>query len=160
MARPNEVIVRGGESGFVTEIMASGHVLQADEPLSAGGTDTGPNPYDLLLASLGACTSMTLRMFADRRGWPLAGVTVRLWHSRTYDTDCEGCVDKPVGIDQIAREIELAGPLSEEQQEALIQIADRCPIGQTLSRGVRVLPARAARISEDDARSAGDERYS
>jgi putative redox protein len=158
MARPNEVIVRGGESGFVTEIMASGHVLQADEPLSAGGTDTGPNPYDLLLASLGACTSMTLRMFADRRGWPLAGVTVRLWHSRTYDTDCEGCVDKPVGIDQIAREIELAGPLSEEQQEALIQIADRCPIGQTLSRGV--LPARAARISEDDARPAGDERYS
>ncbi len=160
MARPNEVIVRGGESGFVTEITASGHVLQADEPLRAGGTDTGPNPYDLLLASLGACTSMTLRMFADRRGWPLAGVTVRLWHSRTYDTDCEGCVDKPVGIDQIAREIELAGPLSEEQQEALIQIADRCPIGQTLSRGVRVLPARAARISEDDARSAGDERYS
>ncbi len=159
----NEVIVQGGASGFVTEIRARGHLLIADEPLSVGGTEKGPTPYDLLLASLGACTAMTLRIVADRRGWPLEGVTVRLWHSRVHEKDCEDCAEKSVGIDQIEREIDLAGPLSEEQQEGLIQIADRCPVGQTLSRGVRVVPARAARIdaaADDDAQPGSGGRYS
>lgn len=149
MAKPNEVIVRGGNRGFVTEIMAHGHRLVADEPVSAGGTDEGPTPYDYLLASLGACTAMTLRIFADRRGWPLEGVAIRLWQSRVYEKDCEECSDKDVGIEQIEREIELAGPLTEEQQEGLIRIADRCPVGQTLARGMRLVPARAARRSAD-----------
>jgi putative redox protein len=156
MAKPNEVIVRTGERGYVTEIMARGHLLIADEPASAGGTDAGPTPYDYLLASLGACTAMTLRIIADRRGWPLEGVTIRLWQSRVYEKDCEDCPVKAVGIDQIEREVELAGPLSEEQREALLQIADRCPVGQTLGRGMRIVPAR---LIGDDGAAEGDARY-
>jgi len=159
MAKPNEVIVRSGEHGLVTEIMAGGHRITADKSVSRGEATKGPSPYDLLLASLGACTAMTLRIYADRQGWPLESVAVRLRQSRVYEKDCEECAVKPVGIDQIEREIDLAGPLTEEQQEGLIQIADRCPIGQTLTRGVRVVPARAVRLS-DEARPASDARYS
>lgn len=159
MVKPNEVIVRIGESGFATEIMARGHLLIADEPTSAGGTDKGPTPYDFLLASLGACTAMTLRIFADRRGWPLEGVAIRLWQSRIYEKDCEDCPVAEVGIEQIEREIDLAGPLTEEQQEGLLRVADRCPVGQTLSRGIRILPARSARISDDDTAAEEDARY-
>jgi putative redox protein len=161
MAKPsNEVIVRGANSGFVTEIIARGHLLIADEPESVGGTAKGPTPYDYLLASLGACTAMTLRIYADRRGWPLEEVTVRLWQSRVYEKDCEDCATKSVGIDQIEREVGLAGPLTEEQQEGLLQIADRCPVGQTLARGIRIVPARAARLPDDGAPPAGETRYS
>ena len=148
MAMPNEVIVRGGERGFVTRIMARGHELIADEPVAVGGTELGPTPYDYLLASLGACTAMTLRIYADRRGWPLEGVTVRLWQNRVYEKDCEECDVKSVGIDQVEREIDLAGPLTEEQQEGLLRVADRCPVGQTLARGIRIAPARAARLPD------------
>ena len=160
MAKPNEVIVRGGERGFVTEILARGHKLIADEPAAAGGTDMGPTPYDFLLAALGSCTAMTLRMFADRRKWPLESVTVRLWQSRVYEKDCEECDVKSVGIDQIEREIEFAGPLTEEQREGLLRIADRCPVSQTISRGIQVAPARVARQPGDDAQPTTDARYS
>lgn len=148
MAKPNEVIVRGGESGFVTQIMARGHELIADEPVEIGGTELGPTPYDYLLASLGACTAMTLRIYADRREWPLEGVTIRLWQNRVYEKDCEECDVKNVGIDQVEREIDFTGPLTEEQQEGLLRIADRCPVGQTLARGIRIAPARAARLTD------------
>ncbi|HEU4584907.1 MAG TPA: OsmC family protein [Gemmatimonadaceae bacterium] len=157
MAKPHEVIVRAGERGYVTEITAGGHLLIADQPASGGGSDAGPTPYDYLLASLGACTAMTLRIVADRRGWPLEGVTIRLLQSRVYKEDCENCAVKAVGIDQIEREIDLAGPLSEEQQEGLLQIADRCPVGQTLGRGLRIVPAR---LIGDDGVAEGDARYS
>lgn len=145
MAKPNEVIVRTGERGLVTEILAHGHPLVADEPIAAGGTDLGPTPYDYLVAALGSCTAMTIRIYADRRGWPLEGVTVRLWQSRTYEKDCEECEEQSVGIDQVEREVDLVGPLTEEQQEGLLRIADRCPVGQTLARGIRIVPARARR---------------
>ena len=148
MAKPNEVIVRGGESGFVTQIMARGHELIADEPVEIGGTELGPTPYDYLLASLGACTAMTLRIYADRREWPLEGVTIRLWQNRVYEKDCEECDVKHVGIDQVEREIEFTGPLTEEQQEGLLRITDRCPVGQTLGRGIRIAPARAAQLPD------------
>jgi putative redox protein len=160
MAKPNEVIVRAGERGFVTEIMARGHELIADEPAAAGGTELGPTPYDYLLAALGSCTAMTLRIYADRRGWPLESVAVRLWQSRVYEKDCEECDVKSVGIDQIEREIDLGGPLSEEQQEGLLRVADRCPVGQTLERGIRIVPARAARRLDNGAPPASDTRYS
>lgn len=160
MAKPNEVIVRGGARGFVTEIVARGHELIADEPAAAGGTDMGPTPYDYLLVALGSCTSMTLRIYADRRGWPLEGVAVRLWQSRVYEKDCEECDVKSVGIDQIEREIDFTGPLTEEQQEGLLRIADRCPVGQTLARGIRIVPARAAHRPDDDAQPTSDARYS
>lgn len=160
MAKPNEVIVRGGERGFVTEITARGHKLIADEPAAVGGSDMGPTPYDYLLASLGACTAMTLRIYADRRGWPLQGVTVRLWQSRVYEKDCEECEAKKVGIDQVEREIDLSGPLTEEQREGLLQIADRCPVGQTLARGIRIVPARGAALDGADKPPTSDARYS
>lgn len=149
MAQPNEVLVRAGATGFVTEILTRGHTLISDQPVASGGANAGPTPYDYLLAALGSCTAMTIRIFADRRGWPLEGVAVRLWQSRIYEKDCEECDVKSVGIDQIEREIDLEGPLTDEQQEGLIRIADRCPVGQTLARGIRIVPARAALRADD-----------
>lgn len=141
MAASNEVEVRIGRSGFRVDISARGHTIVADEPASLGGGDAGPTPYDLLAASLGACIAMTLRIHADRRGWPLEGVTVRLAHSRVHEKDCEDCDARKVGVDQLARSIELAGTLTDEQLAGLLRIADRCPVGQTLTRGVRIVPA-------------------
>ncbi len=140
----DEVTVRVGRSGFRAEISARGHTLVADEPTAQGGSDEGPTPYEYLAAALGACTAMTLRMYADRRGWPLEGVTVRLAHGRVHERDCEDCESDEVGIDRLARTVELEGDLTEEQRAALLRIADRCPVGQTLTRGVRVVPAEAA----------------
>jgi putative redox protein len=117
----NQVITRIGESGYATDIMAEGHSLVADEPVSAGGTNLGPAPYGYLMAALGACTAMTLRMYSDRKQWPLDGVTVKLNHQKIYATDC-----------QIEREIELSGPLDDQQKQRLMQIADRCPVHRTL----------------------------
>ncbi|HEX6927534.1 MAG TPA: OsmC family protein [Longimicrobiaceae bacterium] len=140
MAQPSEVSVRVGASGFRAEISARGHTLVADEPVDVGGTNEGPTPYDYLAAALGSCTAMTIRIYADRRGWPLQSVTVRLTHSREHERDCEECEASPVGIDQFTRKIELVGDLTEEQREGLLRIADRCPVGQTLQRGLRILP--------------------
>ena len=139
MAQSGDVVVRTGAIGFRTEIFARGHTLVADEPAALGGTDAGPTPYDYLAAALGACTAMTIRLYAARRGWPLGDVTVRLRHSRVHEKDCENC-EAEVGIDQLEREIELSGSLTSEQRLSLLRIADRCPVGQTLARGVRVVP--------------------
>jgi putative redox protein len=114
------------------------HAVIADEPQAVGGADLGPDPYGLLLMSLGACTSMTLRMYADRKGWPLEHVSVQLGHGRVHATDCAGCEDKPVMLDQIDRNIELVGPLDAGQRERLREIADQCPVHRTLQRGARV----------------------
>lgn len=143
MTQPTEIVVRTGAAGFRTEIVARGHTLVADEPIALGGTDEGPTPYDLLAAALGACTAMTIRFYADRRGWSLDDVTVRLRHSRVHEKDCEECETHEVGIDQLEREVELRGALTPEQRLGLLRIADRCPVGQTLARGMRVVPARA-----------------
>jgi len=131
------VVVRTGE-GLRTEMEAGGHELVADEPTSLGGTDAGPNPYDYLLAALGGCTAMTLRMYADRKGWPLESVTVRLSQDRIHATDCEECETSEGRIDRIGREIELAGPLEEEQRLRLLEIADMCPVHRTLKTEVLV----------------------
>jgi putative redox protein len=136
--RPGEVLVRGGSSGFAQTIQTVAHELQADEPRDVGGTDTGPSPYDLLLAGLGACTSMTLRMYADRKQWPLESVEVRLTHSRIYAEDCADCETKTGKIDQIDREITLHGPLSDEQRQRLLEIANRCPVHRTLTSETRI----------------------
>src|SRR5215218_2819057 len=125
------VVVRTGED-LRTEMEAGGHDLVADEPTSLGGTDTGPNPYDYLLAALGSCTTMTLRMYADRKGWPLESVTVRLSQDRIHATDCEECETEEGRIDRIEREIELEGPLDEEQRRRLLEIADKCPVHRTM----------------------------
>lgn len=131
-APSNDVVVSGGAKGFANDINVRGHRLTADEPLEAGGTDTGPSPYDFLLAALGSCTSITLRMYADRKKWPLQGITVRLRHFKIHAEDCADCETKEGRIDRIERQIFLEGDLSEEQRVRLLEIANRCPVHRTL----------------------------
>jgi uncharacterized OsmC-like protein len=132
------VIATIGASGLATQIEAGGYRLLADEPLPKGGKGTAPSPYDYLLASLGACTAMTLRMYADRKGWPLLGVTVALRHSRIYAEDCVDCEKKTGKIDVIEREISLLGSLDDTQRARLLQIADHCPVHRTLTGEIKV----------------------
>ncbi|MCE9623954.1 MAG: OsmC family protein [Deltaproteobacteria bacterium] len=138
MSDLREVLVQGGPRGLNQQITAGGHHLLADEPLDLGGTDTGANPYDLLIASLGACTSITLRLYADRKAYPLKGIQVRLRHQKIHAQDCKTCETKGGKIDRIEREIKLEGPLSEEQRQRLLQIADRCPVSLTLRSEVHI----------------------
>lgn len=131
-----EVIVRGDATGFAQEIAAGRHRLATDEPVAVGGTNTGPTPYDLLLAALGSCTSMTVAMYARRKGWLLESVTVRLRHSRIHAEDCADCETKEVRLDQIDVVIELTGDLTEEQRRRLIEISEKCPVHRTLQSEV------------------------
>lgn len=126
------------ETGLRTEIMANGFPILADEPEKVGGTNLGPTPYDLLTASLGACTSMTLRMYADRKEWPLEAVTVDLRYRKIHAQDCENCETDEGGIDHIEREIMLEGDLDQEQRQRLLEIADRCPVHQTLHGEIHI----------------------
>ena len=128
-----EVVVRGDGEGLHHEVFVGSHRLAADEPPESGGSDRGPNPYDLLLASLGACTAMTLTMYAQRKGLPLQGVTTRLQHSRIYADDCAECDTEQGRIDTIELNIELDGPLSDEQRSKLLEIARKCPVHRTLT---------------------------
>ena len=128
----NRVLARTGRKGYQTEIIANGHRLLADEPIAVGGADTGPPPYDYLVAALGACTGMTLRMYADRHQWPLESVVVRLKHQKVHAADCAQCETKSGKIDTIEREIEIEGALDREQRQRLLEIADRCPVHRTL----------------------------
>lgn len=134
-----QVVVRTGDDGFTTEVKAGRHSFLADEPSSVGGKDLGPTPYDLLIASLGACTSMTLRMYADRKGWPLEEVRVHLDHGKVHEQDCENCENENAKIDQIERKIELFGDLNDEQRQKLLEIADKCPVHRTLHGEIRVI---------------------
>lgn len=127
-----------GAGRFRQEIRAGRHRLLADEPESAGGDDTGPSPYELVSAALGACTSMTLRMYADRKEWPLEKVRVRLRHRKVHAEDCADCDKKKGKLDEIEREITITGDLDEAQRERLLQIADRCPVHRTLHEEVKV----------------------
>jgi putative redox protein len=134
----DQVVVRGGASGFATEIQVGPHRLAADEPASAGGTETGPDPYDLLLAALGACTSMTLGLYARRKGWPLEATTVRLRHAKVHAADCAECETREGRIDRIEGDIELAGPLTDAQRARLLEIARRCPVYRTLTSEIDI----------------------
>ena len=130
----NEVVVTETGTGRYTQRITAGHhVLTADEPTSIGGDDTGPNPYDLLLAALGACTSMTLRMYADRKGLPLEHTTVRLRHDHVHAKDCANVEQNAGTISRIVRELDLEGPLTDEHRRRLVEIADRCPVHRTIS---------------------------
>jgi putative redox protein len=132
-AEPGTVVVaETGGGRFANVINAGGHTLRADEPVSVGGSDTGPGPYDLLLAGLGACTSMTLRMYAERKGWPLERVAVRLSHDKIHAADCAECETREGKIDRIERTLELTGDLDAEQRQRLLEIADKCPVHRTL----------------------------
>jgi uncharacterized OsmC-like protein len=148
MAEPGEVVVRGGES-LLQDVLAGPHRFWADEPVTQGGTGRGPNPYDLLLSALGTCTSMTLGLYARRKGWPLQGVTVRLRHSRAHAEDCRECETKDVRVERIEREIALVGPLTEEQRTRLLEIADRCPVHRTLTSRIDIRTLAVAAIEPD-----------
>jgi putative redox protein len=132
------VVVRTARGGFRTDIEAGGHRLVADEPAALGGTGAGPTPYDYLLAGLGACTGMTLRMYADHKGWPLEEVVVSMRHGRTHEVDCENCKSPASRVDRVDREIELVGPLDETQRARLLHIANQCPVHRTLATGFQV----------------------
>ena len=132
------VTVHGSASGFAQDISVGRHRLAVDEPIVAGGTDTGPNPYDLLLAALGSCTSMTVAMYARRKRWPLDDVIVRLRHSKIHAVDCEECETKVGRIDQIDCELEFRGVLSAEQHARLMEIANKCPVHRTLTSEIRI----------------------
>jgi len=137
-APEGEVIVEGKTSSFLQRIQARHLTFAADEPVDKGGSDLGPNPYELLLAGLGACTSMTLKMYAGRKEWPLEAVRVTLRHNHVHAKDCEDC-DKDTGmIDVIEKKLELEGDLTEEQRERLLAISARCPVHRTLLNEIKI----------------------
>jgi putative redox protein len=131
-------VVESGEGKFTQHLLDGRHRLVADEPLAAGGNDRGPNPYELLLMALGACTVMTVRLYVDRKKWPLSRIAVRLRHGRIYARDCADCETKEGRIDQIERVIELEGPLDAEQKERILDIADKCPVHRTLTSEIKI----------------------
>lgn len=132
------VVVRNSGDGLMTQVSAGGHDLTTDEPVSVGGTDQGPTPYDLLLAGLGSCTAMTLRLYAKRKEWPLEGVEITLEHDRIHASDCADCETKEGRIDRIQRAIRLTGDLDETQRDRLMEIADRCPVHRTLTNEIKI----------------------
>ena len=134
-----EVWVESGPSGLTTSVRARSHRMLADEPLELGGADAGATPYEYLLAGLGACTAMTLRLYADRKGWPLEGVRVRLEHARVHAVDCEECSEKEGMLDRVDRAIRVEGPLDSDQRHRLFEIANRCPVHRTLTSAVHVI---------------------
>ena len=137
-ARHEVVVTESDARPYGQRITAGGHHLTADEPAAFGGADSGPGPYDLLLAALGACTAMTVRMYAEHKGWGLRHTTVRLRHERVHATDCAGC-EKPTSLlDHIQRELTFDGDLSDEQRARLLAIAERCPVHRTLRAGALV----------------------
>jgi uncharacterized OsmC-like protein/predicted alpha/beta hydrolase family esterase len=131
------LVSENGHGGYGQRIEVGQHVLLADEPTPVG-QDTGASPYDLLLAGLGACTAMTLRMYADRKQWPLDKVSVSLHHSRIHASDCAGCAIASGQLDRIRRVIHIEGDLDTEQRRRLLEIADRCPVHRTLQSEVDV----------------------
>ena len=135
----NRVTAYTGKAGFRTEIIANDHRLVADEPVPVGGANSGPTPYDLLAAALGACTGMTLRMYADRKKLDLDAAVVRVRHSKIHVADCQDCEDPGSRIDYIEREIELQGNLDGPTRRRMLEIADRCPVHKTLASGSRIV---------------------
>ena len=141
---PHEVVVRETRNGkFQQTVTVGSHQLLADEPVASGGDDSGLAPYDFLLAGLGACTSMTMRLYADRKSLPLQRTTVTLRHNKIHAEDCAECETKAGMLDQIERVIAMEGPLDAEQRQKLMEIADKCPVHRTLTSEVRIL-SRAA----------------
>lgn len=138
------VTVRVGSTGYRADAVARGHAFVVDEPVTAGGSDLGPTPYELLLYALGGCMAITLRMYADRKGWPLTGVEVRLRSGRSHQADCVDCEKGTVGVGLVQRQVVLHGPLDEAQRGRLLAIGDRCPLSQTLAGGIRVADVTSA----------------
>jgi putative redox protein len=142
--KTSDVVVHGSARSFRQEVVVDNHSLVADEPVSAGGSDAGPDPYDYLLTALGVCTSMTVGLYARRKQFPLENITVSLRHSRIYAKDCEECETKEGMLDRIDVEVDLTGALSAEQHAKLMEIAGKCPVHRTLTSeiNIRLRPAQ------------------
>jgi uncharacterized OsmC-like protein/pimeloyl-ACP methyl ester carboxylesterase len=141
---PRNVVVRETRaSKFQQTVMSGPHQMLADEPVAAGGQDSGPGPYDFLLAGLGACTSMTMRMYADRKSLPLERITVTLKHSKIHAEDCAECETREGMLDQIDRVIAIEGALDADQRKRLMEIADKCPVHRTLTSEIRIVTKSA-----------------
>src|SRR5256714_6126842 len=137
---PRQVVVQETRNSKFQQTVTGGpHQMLADEPVAAGGEDTGPGPYDFLLAGLGACTSMTMRLYADRKSLPMERVTVTLKHSKIHAKDCEECETKEAMLDQIERVIGIEGALDADQRKRLMEIADKCPVHRTLTSEIRIV---------------------
>lgn len=132
------VVASSGQGKFEQMLLDGRHTLIADEPVSAGGADVGPGPYELLVMSLGACTSMTVHLYANRKKWALEQCVVRLRHTKVYAEDCANCEKPKSMIDRIYREIEFIGVLDAEQRSRLLEIADHCPVHRTLSAKIDI----------------------
>jgi uncharacterized OsmC-like protein len=133
------IVVEGDAGGFAQQWTSGRHRVLADEPIAAGGTDTGPSPYDLLCAALGTCTSMTVALYARRRKLPLRSVAVHLRHSKIHASDCADCETREGKLDRIEREIVLTGDLTDEQRAKLMEIADKCPVHRTLTSEISIV---------------------
>ncbi len=132
-------VITHTRQGFRTEVTAGRHTWVADEPISVGGEDLGATPYQLLAAALGTCTGMTLRMYADRKKWPLEGVRVTVQHEKKHADDCRDCTDKDIKLDHLTRTIAIEGELDEKQRARLIEIANKCPVHRTLESEIVIV---------------------
>lgn len=139
LAAEGEVLVRINRDHYRTDVFAGAHALVADEPHEAGGTDTGPSPYGYLSSALGTCTAITLRMYADRKQWPLESVSVKVRHRKIHAEDCAECETRSGRLDEFERELQLEGALDDEQRQRLLEIADKCPVHETLHSEVRIV---------------------
>jgi uncharacterized OsmC-like protein len=149
------VTVSSGSSRYLEKIAVGSHVLQADEPVDVGGNDEGPNPYELLLSALGACTAMTVRMYAERKKWPLEDVQVRLTYAKVHADDCATCESESRTIDQIELEISFRGSFTEEQRNRLMEIAGKCPVHRTLTSPIRIRSRLATDMRVESLATAG-----
>ena len=127
-----------GKTKYKVDMQAGPHQLVGDEPETNGGQDQGPDPYDYLLMSLGSCTAMTVRMYADHKEWPLEEVYVELLHDKVHAEDCEDCDKKKSKIDHIEKDVIVVGDLSEQQRDRLLEISERCPVHRTLKSDIKI----------------------
>jgi len=127
-----------GDTNYKTSLSAGNHEIFADEPEEMGGGNSGPDPYDLLLMSLGSCTAITLRMYAERKKWPVEDIYVELRHFKDHAADCEDCDEKSAKIDKIEKEIIVKGDLDSEQLDKLLEISHKCPVNKTLKGDIEM----------------------
>lgn len=144
----NRVLARIGQSLYRTDIIANGHHLVADEPRAVGGRNLGPTPYDLLVSGLGACTCMTLRMYADRKKWPVESISIKLNHQKIHANECQGCEMESGKLDRIDLEIDIKGDISKEQKKRMLEIAEKCPVHRTLHS--EMITETVLKQSDDD----------
>jgi putative redox protein len=132
------VVEESGPGQFADIVRAGRHVLSADEPFAAGGTDTGPSPYEYLLAGLGTCTTMTLRMYVKKKGWSVGRISVLVTHDRVHAQDCADCDESDVKLDRITRSIRVEADLDDERRQKLLEIANKCPVHRTLTSKITI----------------------